>query len=80
MIYFRAKPEFIIGNYVIARETARLAMKERIIDIILTSHIIMSVVNSVQSAIVPCGDRVETTISDCEDEVFLTENFLHCLC
>ena len=59
MIYFRAKPEFIIGNYVIARETARLAMKEPITDIILTSHIIMSVVNNVQSAIVPCGNNDE---------------------
>ena len=33
MVYFRAKPEFIIGNYVIARETARLAMKEPIIEL-----------------------------------------------
>ena len=31
--YFHAKPEFIIGNYVIARETARLAIKEPIIEL-----------------------------------------------
>ena len=46
MVYFRAKPEFIIANDVIARETARLAMKEPIIELFNPSHIIMSVVNN----------------------------------
>jgi len=33
MNYFRAKPEFIIGSYVIARETAQLAMKYPLLSV-----------------------------------------------
>ena len=42
MNYFRAKPEFIISNYISARETALPA----IVKCISTSHIIMSVMNT----------------------------------
>ena len=44
----------------------------------VVERLLLNFGNSVQSAIVPCGNN--DNISDCEAEVFLTENFLYCLC
>ena len=49
MNYFRAKPEFIISNYIIARETGQPAMKYPLLSVfLLRVSLIMSVMNSLE--------------------------------
>ena len=47
MNYFRAKPEFIISNYIIARETAQPAKKYPLLSVFQLRISLLSVMNSV---------------------------------